>query len=168
MTLNDFLEQLGYVSVPLRRTPLGHLELDATVNGKPARLLVDTGASGTVIDKTSAERFAIQCHDDPVQAVGCGFAAPAEKAILDELRLADLEIDDLDVSVVDLSQINAGLEQAKAQPIDGIIGSNIMIERNGIIEYASDTLHLRRDAPNRISNIQYPISNTGYSLRVVF
>ena len=39
----------------------------------------------------------------------------------------------------------AGLEQAKAQPIDGIIGSNLMIERNGIVEYASDTLHLRRD-----------------------
>ncbi len=46
---------------------------------------------------------------------------------------------------MDLSQVNAGLEQAKAQPIDGIIGSNLMIERNGIVEYASDTLHLRRD-----------------------
>jgi hypothetical protein len=64
---------------------------------------------------------------------------------LDELRLADLEIDDVDVAVVALSQINAGLEQAKAQPIDGIIGSNFMIERNGIIEYANDALHLRRD-----------------------
>ncbi len=143
--LSDFLEELGYVSVPLRRTPVGHLELDATVNGKPARLLVDTGASATVINKTSAERWGLEYHDDPGQAVGCGFAAPAAKAILDELRLADLEIDNVDVAVVDLSQINAGLEQAKAQPIDGIIGSTLMIERNGIVAYGSDTLHLRRD-----------------------
>ena len=144
--LNEFLEQLGYVSVPLRRTPVGHLELDATVNGQPARLLVDTGASATVINKTSAERWGLECHDDPGQAIGCGFAAPCEMARLEELKLADLEIGDVDVAVVDLSQINTGLEQAKAEPIDGIIGSNLMIERNGIIEYASDTLHLRRDA----------------------
>ncbi len=143
--LNEFLEQLGYVSVPLRRTPVGHLELDATVNGKPARLLVDTGASATVINKTSAERWGLECHDDPGQAIGCGFAAPAETARLEELKLADLEIGNVDVAVVDLSQINAGLEQAKAQPIDGIIGSKLMIERNGIVEYASDTLHLQRD-----------------------
>ncbi len=143
--LNEFLEQLGYVSVPLRRTPVGHLELDATINGQPARLLVDTGASATVINKTSAERWGLECHDDPGQAIGCGFAAPAETARLEELKLADLEIGDVDVAVVDLSQINAGLEQAKAQPIDGIIGSNLMIERNGIVEYGSDTLHLRRD-----------------------
>ncbi len=143
--LNEFLEQLGYVSVPLRRTPVGHLELDATVNGKPARLLVDTGASATVINKTSAERWGLECHDDPGKAIGCGFSAPAEKARLDELKLAHLEIEDVDVAVVDLSQINAGLEQAKAQPIDGIIGSKLMIDRNGIVEYATDTLHLRRD-----------------------
>ncbi len=143
--LNEFLEQLGYVSVPLRRTPVGHLELDATVNGKPARLLVDTGASATVINKTSAERWGLQCRDNPGTAIGCGFAAPTETARLEELKLADLEIGDVDVAVVDLSQINAGLEQAKAQPIDGIIGSKLMIERNGIVEYATDTLHLRRD-----------------------
>jgi len=143
--LNEFLEESGYVSVPLRRTPVGHLELDATVNGNPARLLVDTGASATVINKTSAERWGLECHDDPGQAIGCGFAAPAEKARLDELKLADLEINDVSVAVVDLSQINAGLEQAKAQPIDGIIGSKLMIARNGIVEYASDMLHLRRD-----------------------
>ena len=143
--INEFLEQLGYVSVPLRRTPVGHLELDATVNGKPARLLVDTGASATVINKTSAERWGLECHENPGTAIGCGFAAPCGAARLEKLKLADLEIGDVDVAVVDLSQINAGLEQAKAQPIDGIIGSKLMIERNGIVEYATDTLHLRRD-----------------------
>ncbi len=143
--LNEFLAQLGYVSVPLRRTPVGHLELDATVNGKPARLLVDTGASATVINKTSAERWGLECHDNPGKAIGCGFVGSTQTTRLDELKLADLEIDDVEVAVVDLSQINAGLEQAKAEPIDGIIGSKLMIERNGIVEYASDTLHLRRD-----------------------
>ncbi len=143
--INEFLEQLGYVSVPLRRTPVGHLELDATVNGKPARLLVDTGASATVIDKASADRWSLECHDDPGRAIGCGVGGSTQKTRIDELRLAELEIGDFEVAVMDLSDINAGLKHAKAWPIDGIIGSTILIERNGIIEYARDTLHLRRD-----------------------
>jgi len=34
-------------------TPVGHLELDAVVNGNPVRMLVDTGAGVTVIDKAA-------------------------------------------------------------------------------------------------------------------
>ncbi len=145
VSINEFLEANGYTGVQLRPTPLGHLELDATVDGNPARMIVDTGAGVTVIDKASAQRWAVageSCGDTAV--AGCvGDIGGIDNATVGTLELAGLKLTDVDVKLMDLSQINAGLEKGKAQRIDGIIGSDLMISREAIIEYATHRLHLR-------------------------
>ena len=145
VSITEFLEKQGYIGVELRPTPLGHLELDATVNGNPARMVLDTGAGVTVIDKASAARWALageSCGDTAV--AGCvGDIGGVDDATVRTLELAGLELTEVDVKLMDLSQINAGLEKAKAQRIDGIIGSDLMMSREAVIEYATHRLHLR-------------------------
>ena len=145
VSISEFLEDKGYTGVELRPTPVGHLELDATVNGNPARMLVDTGAGVTVIDRASAQRWAVAGESCGGTAVaGCvGDIGDVENATVGTLELAGLELTDVDVKIMDLSQINAGLEQKKAQRIDGIIGSDLMVSRAAVIEYATHRLHLR-------------------------
>ncbi len=145
VSISEFLEDKGYTGVKLRRTPTGHLELDATVNGNPARMMVDTGAGVTVIDRASAQRWAVggEHGGDTAFAACVGDIGGFENATLDKLGLADLELTDVDVKIMDLSQINAGLEKSKAQRIDGIIGSDLMVSRAALIDYATHRLHLR-------------------------
>ena len=143
-SISEFLEESGYVPVELRPTPVGHLELDAVVNGHQARMLVDTGASATVIDRAAAERWNVARQVVEGEALGCVTFGSVESATLDQLKLSDLEMKDVAVTVLDLTHINAGLEQKKAEPIDGIIGSDLMVKRDAVIEYASSILHLRR------------------------
>lgn len=144
-SITKFLEGQGYTGVELRPTSLGHLELDATVNGHPARMLVDTGAGVTVIDRTSAQRWAVSGEScGETAAAGCvGDIGGVDNATVGTLGLAGLELTDVDVKIMDLSQINAGLEKSKAQRIDGIIGSDLMVSREAVIEYATHRLHLR-------------------------
>ena len=147
VNLSEFLLDKGYTSVELRPTPLGHLELDATVNGNRARMLVDTGAGVTVIDRATAQRWAVagdgQCGETAV--AGCvGDIGGVENATVDALGLADLTLTDVHVKIMDLSQINDGLESQRAQRIDGIVGSDLMVGREAVIEYAANRLHLRR------------------------
>ncbi len=142
-SISEFLEESGYVPVELRPTPVGHLELDAVVNGHQARMLVDTGASATVIDRAAADRWNVARQVVEGEALGCVTFGSVESATLDQLKLSDLEMKDVAVTVLDLTHINAGLEQKKAEPIDGIIGSDLMVKRDAVIEYASSILHLR-------------------------
>ena len=146
VNISEFLEDKGYASVELRPTPVGHLELDAVVNGNPVRMLVDTGAGVTVIDRAAAQRWAITAEQTEQRAwAGCvGDIGTIDNATVEALTLADLELRDVDVKIMDLSQINAGLEKNNAQPIDGIVGSDLMVGREAVIEYATNRLHLKR------------------------
>ena len=143
-SIGEFLEEKGYVPVELRRTVVGHLELDAVVNGHQARMLVDTGAGVTVIDRAAADRWTVARHEAEGEALGCVTFGSVESATLNQLKLSDLEMKDVAVNVLDLTHINVGLAQEEAEPIDGILGSDLMVKRDAVIEYASNILHLRR------------------------
>ena len=47
--LADFLKDHGYVGIEMARNVVGHFEVDARINGRPLRLLIDTGASHTAL-----------------------------------------------------------------------------------------------------------------------
>lgn len=144
-SITEFLESQGYTSVELRTTPVGHLELDAIVEGNPARMLVDTGAGVTVIDRTMAERWAVSsesCGDTAV--AGCvGDIGSVADATVSTLELAGVKLSNVNVKIMNLAQINSGLEGGGSHRIDGIIGSDLMISRGAVIEYGTRRLHLR-------------------------
>lgn len=48
--LNQFLSNAGYVELKMQKLPSGHLHLAGILNGSQVNFLLDTGASGTVID----------------------------------------------------------------------------------------------------------------------
>jgi len=52
--LAQFLGGRGFVRIPMRFNSNHHLEVDAAVNGHPVRLIVDTGASTTLLSASTA------------------------------------------------------------------------------------------------------------------
>jgi predicted aspartyl protease len=48
------------VALPLERSPQGHLLIDGTLGGRPARWIVDTAATGTALTATAVEALGLQ------------------------------------------------------------------------------------------------------------
>lgn len=139
----SFLEDQGYSAVSLVHTTVGQLQVDAIINDRPALLIVDTGASETVIDQASAERLGVSFTGDAHQAVGCGIAGPADRATINSLNMGPIELSDVNVYVFDLSQVNDALEAKTGTRVDGVIGADLLKRGEAIIEYAQGTLHLK-------------------------
>jgi clan AA aspartic protease (TIGR02281 family) len=135
-----------YVAIPLTRTKTGQLEVTATVNGERARLLVDTGASGTVVDSTSAVRWGLGMAGDADRAVGCGGTMTASAVVIEELQLERLTMRSVPVAVIDFSHTNDALQTTGAARIDGVIGADVLVARQAPIDYGTNQLHLLRSA----------------------
>src|SRR5207249_189791 len=54
------LQLAGYKAVRVRYGPLNKMIMSVRINGQPANLLVDTGASQTILDTDAAESFGVK------------------------------------------------------------------------------------------------------------
>lgn len=143
--MNEVIADRRYVEVPLNRTKCGQLEIDARVNGRAARLVVDTGASGTVVDRESLRAWGIAtAQEDKNVAVGCGGSNPASTILIEELGLEGLTLANVSVHATDFSHTNAALAAGGADRIDGVLGGDILQSRSAVIDYGKSRLHLLR------------------------
>src|SRR5689334_15728200 len=57
VTLDTYLQQLGYGAIPLKRTEQNHLAVEGELAGKKAVFMIDTGNSVTRLEKRIGSRF---------------------------------------------------------------------------------------------------------------
>jgi clan AA aspartic protease (TIGR02281 family) len=145
--LAAFLVAQGFAAVPLRVNAVGHFELAAEVNGQPARLLLDTGASHTVLATPSAARLGLRTAPSAERAGGVGTSDHAtETTRIDELRLGAVRLPGVMVWTFDLGHVNAALEARGGEPVDGALGGDVLRPAEAVIDYARATLYLRPPA----------------------
>lgn len=115
-----------------------HLSIKAKINGKAANLLIDTGASRTVFDLNRMGKFlkAPEMQENERLSTGLGtnsmksHVAQLKKVQLGDLLIADYKAVFLDLSHVNVSYVNAGLN-----PIDGVVGSDILHDHKAALDY---------------------------------
>jgi len=146
--LDEYLAPLAYASIPLRRSPTGHLQLDGTINGVAASFYLDTGAGRTVLDLGQARLRGLALVESGRAAGGLGTTGmTAYRTTLGQLGLHGVEATDLTVAVVDLAHVNQALRARGAQPMDGVIGGDLLEAREAIIDCKRLQLHLRSQTP---------------------
>jgi hypothetical protein len=122
-----------------------HLVVKAKINGKRARLLIDSGASNTVFDKTRIVTFltgeTLHTHEKLSTGLGTN-SMKSESAQIQKLEFGDLEIRAYEAVILDLSHVNKSYETMKMKPIDGVVGSDIMKKYNAVIDYGKKRLIL--------------------------
>jgi hypothetical protein len=122
-----------------------HVFLDIRVNNKPARMLLDTGASHTVFDIGALKQMysGIELHENEDKATGLG-SNSVENFIaeISLLNLGGLRIADYQVGVMDLSHVNEKYRNIGLPIIAGVLGSDILMEYKSIINYGSGVLTL--------------------------
>ena len=58
--------------IPLNKTHDGHLELQASINGVTGTFVLDTGATGTVLDMNKLSKFGLSVELERINGVAVG------------------------------------------------------------------------------------------------
>ncbi|MFN3521863.1 MAG: aspartyl protease family protein [Phenylobacterium sp.] len=145
-TVDHAMCLLGFVAVPLRRLASGHQLVSGELNGKPATFVLDTGANVSVVDSAYAADFGLT----PQRfvggaAVGVGGGLKVSRSSIEELRLGGVDTRHRHLMLADLSQMVGALGRLSPEPIQGIIGQDLMREHRAVIDVARPMLYLQAD-----------------------
>jgi len=144
MSLMEFLEAAGYRRVALMRTGVGHFEAAGTLAGHPVRILIDTGASGTVVGCDITRDLHLQMGKSGMSGAGTGASSLQVSQVANaELRVGGVLVRPKALYSMDLAHCNAALAQNGALPVQVILGSDVYDAHRAVIDYAGDSLFLR-------------------------
>jgi predicted aspartyl protease len=137
--IRSILIKQGYTPVSLSIVG-GHLQTPAVINGVPCKLVVDTGAFLTVIDRDFARKARIGGHDTGIVAQGLGTKGRGVGySQFDELRVGAFVIKNASVTLSALDSAITGGEQQAA----GLLGAEYLGLHGAIFDFNSGTLYLR-------------------------
>jgi predicted aspartyl protease len=143
MKLDRYLFKKGYCSIPLEYNKVGNLQIEIMLGKKKAYALVDTGATGSVLDRGYARKHRYRLRKLKGKGGGVGNnKMELYRARIDHLCIHDFELTDLPVIAIDLSHVNEALENKGNHPVAFVIGADLLREYHGIIDYQYTTLYL--------------------------
>lgn len=136
--------RLGFTAVPMTELPSGHHLVEATLNGKAARFVVDTGANATVLHAPLVADYGLdRALGVAAGAVGLGGQAKAGVWRYRSLRLGEVEVSAGRIISTDLSQMVNFLGARADQPIVGILGQDVLSAQQAVIDVPRPILYLR-------------------------
>ena len=140
--LGELFSARGFKAVPLVLKNSQSL-LEISITGKKLTLLLDTGAQGSVLDRSKATALKLNIREN------AGFAAGIEgkpKAIgmtrLESVRVGEVTKKGVTFAVMDLQRVAGNHGSSK---FDGIIGLDLLEDLEAVIDYKSSVLYLRED-----------------------
>jgi predicted aspartyl protease len=143
-TLKKFLVQKKYTKTKLVLTATNHFEIAAKINGISGRFIVDTGASNTCIGFDKIEYFNLTSRESKIKASGAG-ATNMETLVStkNSIQINSWQYKKLKIVLFDLVHVNEALLAHKANPVDGIIGADILKKGKAIIDYNKKYIYLK-------------------------
>ena len=137
------------ITVPLQIIDLNqdgfHPLLNIKLFGKKFTVVLDTGASKTAFDKTllqQANELAL-ITESSILSTGLGTNSMASfTAVIHDMRIGRLKIPEFEVAVLDLSTINFAYAQMGHPQVLGVIGGDILMQYNAVINYGNRSLRL--------------------------
>jgi predicted aspartyl protease len=141
MNLSSVASSQKFTRIPLRREENGALTVPCSIHGKPARLLVDTGAFVTTFHQALFTSLGIVSEPTRVSA---HFANGAAKRIsagrINDLKIGDFKVPPEKFGVTALP--NFALQQGSTK-INGILGMDTLYICHAIIDLDSMNLFLK-------------------------
>ena len=143
ITLNKFLKSEGYSSVKLIFLETKHYLIEAKVNSITGRFILDTGASNSCICTSLEDKFKVISKESKEKASSANSEMTNTKiSKRNTIQIGKWE-DKINLITFDMGHINNALSQKKIDPIDGIVGSDILKNSKAILDYKSNKLYLK-------------------------
>lgn len=142
--LPAFLKAKKYKKIKFKFLKTQHLLIKVKVNGIAGNFILDTGASNTCVGFESIEKYRLEVKDYS------SFAASASSTTMQAkiskgnyLQIGSWRQLPSTFILFDLSHVNEALSQQKIKPVDGIIGADVLLKGNAIIDYPNLCLYLQ-------------------------
>src|SRR5690606_21771815 len=143
-SLEMFLTEKNYTKVKLHLTKTNHFEIKATINGHKGLFILDTGASNSCVGFEAIETFKLDVEDSEIKAAGAGDSNMDTKiSIKNKVKIGKWRSNKMALILFNLTHVNEALTHHKAQPVDGIIGADILKKGKAIIDYDKKYLYLK-------------------------
>ncbi len=137
------LLRAGFHPIAMRVSSIGHFQMSGTISGKAVEVLLDTGASKTVVDRGWATDAGYKLS--PLKQTGGGVGgAGLDLAVVEgaTLTLGDVALAGSGLLAIDLSGIQAQLRAQGAAVPQVVLGADSLRARRAVIDYATATLWL--------------------------
>ena len=143
ITLNKFLKTSGYCAVKLIFLETKHYLMEAKVNSVSGRFILDTGASNSCICTSLENKFKIISEESKEKASSANSEMTNTKISENNaLQIGKWE-DKIKLITFDMSHINTAFSEKKVDPIDGIVGADVLKKSKAVIDYESNKLYLK-------------------------
>lgn len=145
MKLEGYLKKHKYTRVKLKRLKSNHFVLKARINGVKGRFILDTGASNTLIDDKHAGLFKLNVEDsEDVKVTGAGAENMDSKVSKkNSISIGKWSQTKTVIVLFNLMHVNSGLNNFDIEPVDGIIGTDVLKKGKAIIDYKKKQLYLK-------------------------
>lgn len=115
-----------------------HLLMKLKINGKNARMLIDTGASRTVFDLERIQDYVsekkFEDHDKLSTGLGTD-SMPTSTVVIKSLKIGELKLHDFPAVLLDLKHVNSTYNKLGYDSIEGVLGNDILVKYKAIINY---------------------------------
>jgi hypothetical protein len=133
----------------MSRTQVGHLKLVGHLDGRPIDIVLDTGASKTIVDLSycRSEGIAVSETGQPgAGAVGAGDITVSVHTLRDvRLTLEGLPVRSDGIFAIDMTNTNQKLMMKGAEPIRAVLGQDVLRYHQAVIDYATLALFLKEE-----------------------
>jgi len=142
--LVELLLRYGFRQHTLVRNQIGHLQLIGLLQNTPVDILLDSGATSTVVDLSYCRAKRIPIRDTGRLGGGAGGITLAIHALDDAtLSLDGYPLLSDGIYAVDLTHVNEGLLTKGASSVHGVLGADVLTYHRAVIDYATMSLFLR-------------------------
>ncbi|MCF7559319.1 retroviral-like aspartic protease family protein [Sabulilitoribacter multivorans] len=143
-SLQQFLLEKGYSKVKLHLTKTNHFEIKASINGKKGLFILDTGASSSCVGFEAIETFKLNAEDSLIKAAGAGaIDMDTKMSKKNKIKIGKWSNNKVVLVLFNLTHVNTALINHNSQPVDGIIGADILKKGKAVIDYEKKYLYLK-------------------------
>jgi len=122
-----------------------NLYVDGSVNGKAARLMVDTGAFATLLHSPFVRRMNIPLRQTKFRSIGVNLAQNRVRlATITRFSIGSMDMRTSNVGVINLEGLIHGGLLDGSPPVAGLLGSEMLQRYHAIIDFGTNSLYLRR------------------------
>jgi hypothetical protein len=125
----------------------GHHSVAIMLNGKPGIFLIDTGAGATIIHTPYLAKFALAPAAAAGIAASGGGKASYEPISIDALTVGGARTRLNRIYAMDLSYLVDAVSASSVQPIEGLIGQDVLRDQKATIDMDQSILYLASADP---------------------
>ena len=117
--------------------------MKAKVNSVSGRFILDTGASNSCVCISLEDKFKVISKESKEKASSANSEMTHTKISKSNIIQIGKWEDKIKLITFDMSHINNALSEKKVDPIDGIVGADVLKKSKAVIDYESNKLYLK-------------------------